>query len=127
MVGGSLILSADLLAQWLEKKAPKIWWFLDGEPEISGAQALPAQGEDLAAAFRRHGGRLAVMDEVDMTPRGEVADLEALDGLLEPDDDDERALELAWLVNDKPGEPWLLVESVVNEDAKALPPEAWRT
>jgi hypothetical protein len=126
MAGDGMTLAADLLADWLEKKAPKIWWFLDGEREVSSAQALPAQGEDLARAFRRHGGRLVVVqDEPGSVKSGDVTDLDALDELLESDDD-ERALELAWLVKGKPSAPSLLVESVVNEDAKELPPEAWR-
>jgi hypothetical protein len=41
-------------------------------------------------------------------------------------EDDERAVELARLKDGEAGEPWLLIQSVVNEDAKALPPEAWR-
>jgi hypothetical protein len=125
MAGGDVTLSAALLAEWLEKRAPKIWWFLDGERDISGAQALPAQGEDLADAFRRHGGRLVVVQDDPRPAPGEIADIESLDKLLAPDDD-ERAVELAWLKDGETSEPWLLIQSIVNEDAKALPPEAWR-
>jgi hypothetical protein len=118
-------LSADLLAEWLEKKAPDVWWFLDGEREVSSRQALPAPGEDLAEAFRRHGGRLAVVrEEPGALAAGEIMDIDSLARLFEADAEG-RALELAWIANGKAGTPWLLLESVVNEDVKELPPEAW--
>jgi hypothetical protein len=127
MAAAEITVSASLLAEWLAKRAPKIWWFLDGEREVSVAQPLPAQGEDLAAAFERHGGTLAVVQEDPAhQPSGDVVDVDALDKLFEPDGG-ERALELAWIDGGHSGEPWLLVESVVNEDAKDLPSEAWQT
>jgi hypothetical protein len=125
MTRGDVTLKAALLADWLEKEAPEIWWFLDGEREISASQSLPAEGRDLAAAFRRHGGSLVVVqEEPDQVQSGEVTDIDSLQELFD-EADDGRALELAWLGHAGTSAPWLLVESVVNEDVKAIPPEAW--
>lgn len=114
---------ADLLAEWLETRGGEVWWFLDGEREISAELDLPAQGAALADAFRRHGGQLVALGE--RPGPASVKTLDELESLFEMDDD-YRAIELAWMVDANPSEPWLLVESVVNVDAKELPREAWR-
>jgi hypothetical protein len=104
-MGVSVVIDANVLAEWLTQRAPDRWWTVDGEEQFGRVLNLPCSGRDLAEALRRHGGSLKVF-----LPTGRklpAAPAEHVEELAEVDDG-ARVFQLSWAGRE--GEPWLLAE-----------------
>ncbi|HKI34999.1 MAG TPA: hypothetical protein VKA46_24295 [Gemmataceae bacterium] len=101
-------LSAATLADWVENQ-PERWWFVDGDPVLTGEVYFPCPSDELASLLRKVGGRLLLYDK---TPgshaRGEEVGADRLDDLCDTTDNfQQKTLVLCW---DNADIDWLLVE-----------------
>lgn len=107
-------LDAAALANWLSKDAAENWWTVDGDMILMGIVDFPCPGKLLAEEIRKRGGRLRVFLPPDRpappsTKPGHVVNI----GDLADEEGGARAFQLAWLVNDQPGEIWILAEDTI--------------
>ena len=98
----------DDFAAWLEGQ-PKCWWFVDGDPLLTGQIDFPCPGDELADVIRRIDKTLLILDNASGSSAcGERIDPSRLDELSDRDNRlKERTFLCCWEDADV---DWLLIE-----------------
>jgi hypothetical protein len=55
-------ISAEEFAGWLEAQ-PNSWWFVDGDPVLTGEIDFPCPSDELAEAMRSVGKKILILDK----------------------------------------------------------------
>jgi hypothetical protein len=120
LAGPHYEISSSELAAWLEKQGEDRYWYVDGDPLLTGRLSFPCPGDELATELRKINRQLLVQaKEDDAGARGQVIDVVKLDSAVAkfrenhrltgptPRWAEDRVLYLCW--SGSPHE-WLLVE-----------------
>jgi hypothetical protein len=101
-------ISPEELAMWLETQ-PDCWWFVDGDPVLTGQVDFPCPSDELAEALRGIGKGLLMIDRTpDSQADGERIAPDELDTLADRDNQlRERTFLCCWEDADV---DWLLIE-----------------
>ena len=101
-------ISPEEFTTWLENQ-PNCWWFVDGDPVLTGQVDFPCPSDELADAIRRVGMSLLIIDKTPGSKaRGERIAPDKLDNISDRDNRlRERTFLCCWEDADV---DWLLIE-----------------
>ncbi len=72
------------LADWIEERGVDQWWFVDGDPLLTGRLSLPCPADELAAELRKINRKLSIQAKTDdAEANGQPITKEKLDELAE--------------------------------------------
>ena len=101
-------ISPEEFTTWLENQ-PNCWWFVDGDPVLTGRVDFPCPSDELADAIRRVGKSLLIIDKTPGSKaHGERIAPDKLDNISDRDNRlGERTFLCCWEDADL---DWLLIE-----------------
>jgi hypothetical protein len=98
------------LAAWLDKQGSDVWWFVDGDPLLTGNVSFPCTGDVLAAELRRLNQPLLVVPPENSQPGDRHLTSDDLDDLVYKEEGvDERMFLFRWAKTPERDE-WMLSE-----------------
>jgi hypothetical protein len=107
-----LELSSTVLAEWLERQDPDLWWLVDGDPVLTGTLSFPCPGDVLAGELRRINQPLLLIppESAELDPgKRPVSSHDLDDPVYLQEKGDDRTFSFRWARSPSPGD-WMLIE-----------------
>jgi len=99
-----------LVARWLESQ-PGTWWFVDGDPYLTGKMDVPCPAEELADALADEEKTLVVISEQSLGDSDSLTKVDQFVGLVDHVKPQDPSSNRVWLCRwQDSDDEWLLVE-----------------
>lgn len=107
----TLVVTADQLADWIERQGADKWWRTDGEYDLASGRC-----DEMVAALRKHGGKIELHAPPTASGGYKAVAADATIDDFAWDDDWHERLEGSWIA-DGTDSRWVLIEDIVAREA----------